>query len=198
MDEATRSAILQKLKDKGITIAAFGVVGASNPADWRKLFEFCKAMGIGTITAEPSEKDLPVISKLCDEFLINVAIHNHPNPSHYWKPEILLNAIAGQSSRIGACADIGHWVRSGLNPVECLQKLKGHVLHLHMKDLNEKNNNNAHDVHWGTGVSDIAGVIAELKAQNFKGMMSAEYEYNWNNNRADVAASVVNFRNMLN
>ena len=196
MDDAKRKAVLEMLKANNVKVVAFGVTSAGNEADWVKLFEFCKAMGIHTITSEPNEKDIPLLSKLADQYQINVAIHNHPDPSHYWNPDIVLNAIKGQSKRIGACADIGHWVRSGLDPVACLKKLEGHVLHSHMKDLHEKGKG-GHDVHWGEGVSDIPAVIAELKRQNFKGAISAEYEYNWLSNSADVAASVVNFRNLV-
>ena len=196
MDDAKRKAVLEMLKANHVKVVAFGVTGANSEASWIKLFEFCKAMGIHTITSEPSEKDIPLLSKLADQYAINVAIHNHPNPSHYWNPDVVLNAIKGQSKRIGACADIGHWVRSGLDPVACLKKLEGHVLHSHMKDLHEKGKG-GHDVHWGEGVSEIPSVIAELKRQNFKGAISAEYEYNWQSNSADVAASVRNFRNLV-
>lgn len=196
MDAATRTKILQKLKEKGIKMVSFGVVNANGDADWRQLFEFGKAMGLENFTSEPNEKDIPLISKLCDEFKINVAIHNHPEPSHYWNPDIVLAAIKGQSKRIGACADIGHWVRSGLDPVACLKKLEGHVVQLHFKDLHEKGKG-GHDVHWGTGVGNIPGVIAELKRQKFKGVLSAEYEYNWNNSVPDVTASVKNFREIV-
>lgn len=197
MDVSARQQILQKLKEKGVKLVAYGVVKANNEADWRQLFEFGKAMGIQTFTSEPEEKDIPLLSKLCDEYKISIAIHNHPIPSHYWNPDIVLAAIKGQSKRIGACADIGHWVRSGLDPVECLKKLEGHVLHSHMKDLNEKDNKKAHDVVWGTGVSNIKGVMEELKKQNFKGMISAEYEYNWYNSVPDVKESVNYFRNVV-
>ncbi len=196
MSDATRKAILDKLKTTNVKVIAFGVTSVNTDAEWVKLFEFCKAMGIRTITSEPNEKFIPLLSTLADKYEINVAIHNHPSPSHYWNPDILLNAIKGQSKRIGAAADIGHWVRSGLDPIACLKKLEGRVLHSHMKDLNEKSKK-GHDVHWGEGVCDIAGVIAELKRQNFKGAISAEYEYNWHSNSADVAASVINFRNMV-
>jgi len=196
MNEAARKAVLDLLKAKNVQMIAFGVTGANDEAGWIKLFEFGKAMGIKTITSEPNEKDIPLLSQLADKYQINVAIHNHPNPSHYWNPDVILNAIKGQSNRIGACADIGHWTRSGLNPVQCLKKLEGHVLHSHMKDLHEESRN-GHDVHWGEGVSNIPGVIAELKRQNFKGGISAEYEYNWESNSKDVAASVVNFRNLV-
>ena len=197
MSEFKRNQILQRLKENGITLQTYGVVSANSDSDWRQLFEFCKSMGIGTITSEPNDKDIPLLSKLCEEYQINVAIHNHPQPNRYWHPDAVLAALKGQSKRIGACADIGHWVRSGLDPVECLKKLEGRVFHLHMKDLNEKNNKKAHDVHWGQGVSNIDGVIQELKRQNFKGMISIEYEYNWDNNAPDVAASIGYFRKAI-
>ncbi len=201
MEATVRDRILEKLKEKGVKLYAYGVENPANEAEWRQLFEFGKAMGIQTFTSEPGEKDMPLLSKLCETYKINVAIHNHPYPKHYRKPEIVLGAIKGQSERIGACADVGHWVRSGLDPVECLKKLEGHVLHLHMKDLNYKEGKDDgaddRDVHWGTGVANTDGVIKELKRQNFKGMISAEYERNWENNVPDVTASVAYFRSAL-
>lgn len=196
MEPAKREQILKKLKEKGIKMVAFGVINAASDEDWEKLFQFAQAMGLDNITSEPKESDLPLLSKLCDKYKINIAIHDHPNPSHYWNPDIVIAAMKGQSSRIGACADIGHWVRSGLDPIECLKKLEGHIKGLHLKDLNEKSKS-AHDVPWGTGVSNIQGVLAELKRQNFKGVISAEYEYNWLNSAPEVALSAKNVREMV-
>lgn len=197
MSAQKRELILAQLKARGLKLEAYGVVKGRNADEWRQLFEFCKAMGIQTITSEPAKSDLPLISALCDEFKINLAVHNHPSPSIYWNPDVVLSTISGHSKRVGACADIGHWVRSGLDPVESLKKLEGHILHLHMKDLNERNKRDAHDLPWGTGVSNIKGVVEELKRQNFKGMISVEYEYNWFNSGPEVAASVKYFRSIL-
>ena len=197
MDAAKRTKILQRLKEKGIKMVSYGVVNAKSDEDWLQLFEFGKAMGLENFTSEPDTKYIPLISKLCDQFKINLAIHNHPQPSPYWNPDIVIAAIKGQSKRVGSCADIGHWVRSGLDPVESLKKLEGHVIQLHVKDLNEKNKKEAHYVHWGTGVSNIDGVIKELKRQRFKGLLSVEYEHNWYNNVPDVTASVQYFRTAL-
>jgi sugar phosphate isomerase/epimerase len=198
MDAAKRTQILDLLKKKGVTIVAFGVVSppANSPdmrKEWEQLFEFAKAMGLENITSEPRRQDLDIVSELAEKYKINVAIHNHPNPSYYWNPDTVLNAIRGKSQYLGACADIGHWVRSGLDPVECLKKLEGHVKGLHVKDLNEKART-AHDVPWGTGVSNIEGVLTELKRQHFKGMCSAEYEYAWEHNTPLVAQSAKYFR----
>lgn len=193
MDEDTRAKVLSLLKDRNVKMVAFGVVGADSEEEWIKIFEFSKAMGVETITSEPNEKDLQLLSDLCDKYQINLAIHNHPKPSQYWNPDIILNAIKGKSNRLGICADVGHWLRSGLDPVESLQKANGHVFQIHMKDLNTKNEN-SHDVHWGKGEINMDAVIKELKKQKFKGGISAEYEHNWENNRPDVAQSVANFR----
>ncbi|MEO5889508.1 MAG: sugar phosphate isomerase/epimerase [Ferruginibacter sp.] len=201
MDAATQQKILKTLENKKLKLIAYGVITPGSNDEWRKLFDFGKSMGIQTFTSEPDEKDLAFISRLCDEYGINVAIHNHPYPKHYWNPDTVLAAIKGSSSRIGACADIGHWVRSDLDPVACLKKLEGHVLHVHMKDLEaivgKDTGEENRDVHWGTGVANTAGVIEELKRQNFKGVISAEYERNWENNTPDVIASIKYFRNAI-
>ena len=36
---------------------------------------------------------------------------------------------------------------------------------------------NAHDVPFGTGVSDVPGILDELRKQGFDGNISVEYEY---------------------
>lgn len=197
MSEASKTYLRNLLKSKKIRLISYGVIKTKESAEWEKIFAFAKSFGIESITCEPALNDIPLISQLCDKYKINAAIHNHANPSFYWNPDIVLNSIKGQSKRLGACADIGHWLRSGLDPVASLKKLEGHLIQLHFKDLNGKGTMKAHDVHWGNGVGDIKGVIAELKRQQFKGVISAEYEYNWMNNVPDVKASVINFRKLV-
>ena len=194
MNEATRQKVLGMLHAKGIKMVSYGVVKPKTDSDWVLLFKFAKEMGLQNIVSEPKEEQIPLISKLCDEYKINVAIHNHPKPSHYWNPDILLAAIKGASPRVGACADVGHWIRSGLDPIECLKKLEGHVIEFHMKDLNEKGVRSAHDLPWGTGISNIPAIMQEMKRQNFKGIISIEYEYNWEHNAPEVKASAEYFK----
>jgi sugar phosphate isomerase/epimerase len=90
---------------------------------------------------------------------------------------------------MGACADVGHWMRSGLDPLECIKKLDGHIICLHFKDLNEYGMN-AHDVPWGTGVGKTRELMTELKRQNFHGAFCVEYEYHWDNSSPEIARCV--------
>ena len=198
MDAAKRKAILKQVRSKGMKIEAFGVIRISGEAEWKQLFAFAKAMGIKNINTEPKEEDLAVIGRLADRYKIRVSFHNHPKPRQYWNPDMVLSAIQKADSKyVGACPDIGHWIRSGLDPVASLRKLEGHIQHLHFKDLNEAGVLQAHDVHWGTGVAGVKAILQELRRQQFKGMLSAEYEYNWEDNVPDVTASIRNFRKML-
>ena len=195
MDADTRKAVKKMLNDRGITLVAYGVVRAKDEAEWKTLFEFAKDMGILNINSEPEPAQFAYIRPMAGQYKINVALHNHPKPSRYWHPDTVLAAVGG-SRYIGSCSDIGHWVRSGLDPVECLKKLDGHVLGMHFKDVKQDTAGvgKFHDVVWGTGNSKVEAVIAELKRQRFRGPISAEYEYHWENNGPEIAESVKNFR----
>src|ERR1051325_1426254 len=192
------AAIKARMKEKGIdpTFVNMGVVKPSiDEAESRKIFEGAKRLGISVLVAEPETHGkmeelgpvMDVVEKLAKEYNIKVAIHNHPGPKNfYWKPETVLAAVKGRSPLLGSCADVGHWVRSGLDPVDCLKKLEGRVITLHFKDLNEPGLK-AHDGPWGTGHSNAKGMLAELKRQKFKGAICVEYEHNWENSSPDLA-----------
>ncbi len=197
MNPETRTKILELAKSKGITIMACGVVICNNEAEWRRLFDFAKTMGIKVITSEPAANDLDLVEKLADQYNIDVAFHNHPQPSPYWNPDLLLTALKGRSQHMGSCADVGHWKRMGIDPVEALKKLEGRIRILHFKDIAE-GGAKAHDVIWGEGVCNVEGMLKELKRQHFKGMFSIEYEYNEENPVPDMAQCITNFQKITN
>lgn len=197
MPSNIRLEVLQKLRQADVRLMNYGVVGLpNNEAECRKVFEFARDMGIETIVSEPPEDAFPLINRLLkeDRFKhLKVAIHNHPKPSHYWNPDTVLKVCEGMVDRIGACADTGHWTRSGVDPVEAIKKLEGRIMSLHLKDLNEFGVRSAHDVIWGNGESKVRQVLAELKKQGFAGVFSIEYEHNWLNSMPEIAGCVSYF-----
>ncbi len=193
LSDEQMQGILDKLKADGLypKFVNMGVVQLPpDEAKSRKVFEFAKKYGIDTLVAEPATNALDTVEKLCREYNIKVAIHDHPKGhSIYWNPEAVLAAIQGRTPLMGACADVGHWMRSGLDPVECLKKLQGHIICLHFKDLNEMKPN-AHDVPWGTGIGQTKALMQELKRQNFHGAFCVEYEYHWETSQPEIAECV--------
>jgi sugar phosphate isomerase/epimerase len=191
LTDEQRARIDEKLKADGFGhFVNAGVVQLpADEAKSRKVFEFAKKWGIGVLVAEPAPDALDTVEKLCKEYNIKVAIHDHPRPNHYWNPDVVLAAIKGRTPLMGACADVGHWMRSGLDPVECLKKLDGHIIALHFKDLNEMGLK-AHDVPWGTGIGQTKALMEELKRQHFHGAFCVEYEYHWDNSSPEIAQCV--------
>ena len=187
--------VIQKLKDTNVTAVSYGVVTIGNDeAGARKVFDFAKKLGLENVVSEPPEKAFDMLDKLTGEYGINLAIHDHPKPSHYWNPDAVLKVVEGRSKRIGACADVGHWYRSGLVPVECVKKLDGRIIESHFKDVDE----NKEDVVWGTGKVDDKGCLEELKRQGAKPFFAIEYEKGEGDELiANVSKSVDNFSAMV-
>lgn len=191
MGEQATAAVKAALNQYGVTPVAFGVTDIpTDKAAARKLFAWAKSFGIMVINTE-SAGSLDTIEAMVKEFDIKVGFHDHPkraNDPNYrmWDPNYILSLVKNRDKRIGSCADTGHWIRSGIKPVDALRILKGRVVSSHLKDLNEFTPN-GHDVPFGLGVSDMAGILDEFKKQGFNGPASVEYEYNWDNSIIDVA-----------
>ncbi len=189
-----------KLRQHGLKAVNYGVVGIPNDeAQARKIFDFAKKMGLYAITTE-SANAINLIEKLAREYDIAVAFHNHPgdirNPAYkVWNPYYVAGLVEGRDPRLGACADTGHWARSGIKPLEALRVLRGRIISAHLKDLNEFGKREAHDVPFGQGVCDIGAVLDELKQQGFRGNLSIEYEHNWENSLPEVTQCVNFVRN---
>ncbi len=184
-----------KLEETGVRLVNYGVVGLGNDeAEARKVFDFAKIMGIPTITSEPQAGSFDLLEKLVKEYDIKLAVHNHPkrenNPDYkYWDPEYVLDCVKGRDPRMGACADTGHWIRSGIKPIDALKILEGRIISSHLKDLNEFAPG-AHDVPYGKGVADVKACLDELNRQGFEGNVSIEYEYNWTSSVPEIAECV--------
>ena len=189
MSDASKTKLKQLLQSKGIQIVAMGVISPDTKEEWKKAFDLAKEFGLSYITAEPKKDQWNMVDSMAGAYGLKIAIHDHPKPNMYWSPDSVLAAIQGHPN-IGSCADVGHWARNGLNPVECLQKLEGHVYGVHLKDIKVFNQTNAEDTIVSKGVIDFPAIFAELKRQHFSGMLSIEHESNWYHNLPDVIETV--------
>ncbi len=179
-DAAAIAAMKKKVADLGLTISAHGVNGfGGDAAANRKVFEFAKAAGIPTISADPSPEAFKSLDELVKEFDIRIAIHNHGPKHRYDKVVDVLRAIEGHDPRIGACADLGHYIRSGEKPVEVIRLLKGRLYGIHLKDFQDMQDVTK-GVILGKGHLDVPAVFAALVQTGFpkNGAVSLEYEEN--------------------
>ena len=191
MDAATRQGVLDLAKSKGVRIVGAGVFTSKDPQAWEDFFAFAKDMSMEYITCEPPLDMWDYIESLSDKYGLKVAVHNHPKPSDYWDPDVLLKAIEGRSQNIGSCADVGHWKRCGLDQLECLRKLDGRLISFHFKDITGPETEPAmHDTVWGTGILDVPAMVEIMRSQHFDGYIAIEYEYNWDNSIPEIRSSI--------
>lgn len=162
------------IKKHGLIMESIYVVGGNTVAKWKKDFELAKQLKVKYLTAEPAVHQLDMVDSLAGVYGIKVAIHNHwKGTSAYWHPDSVLLALKNHPN-FAACPDLGHWPKSGINPVEGLKKLEGRIIAIHLKDIAEYNNPKLTDVPVGTGVINFPAVFEELKRQKFKGHIMIE------------------------
>ena len=186
-----RKELKAKLAERGMYLSSLFANFNGAPDQAKRLFEFCQEMGTGTIVAEPPAAALDMIERLCGEYHINVAFHNHARgQSPYWQPEQVLAACQNRTERMGACVDAGQWARSGLDPVESLRKLKGRILAFHLKDIAKKNDPNSRNTVFGEGEGDFPKVLQELKRLGYRGLTTIDFEHDTPALQEDMARNV--------
>jgi sugar phosphate isomerase/epimerase len=172
--------MVQKVKGLGLRISAHGVNGFTKDAEAnRKVFEFAKKAGVKNISAAPTPDSMDSLNDLVKEYDIRIAIHNHGPSDRFNKVVDVLRAIEGRDPRIGACADLGHFIRSGEKPVDVIRALAGRLYGVHLKDFAEMKES-TRGVILGQGHLDCAAVFDAMIQAKFPadGALSLEYEEN--------------------
>jgi sugar phosphate isomerase/epimerase len=123
------------IRQKGLKAESVYIVGDSTILSWKKQFDIAKQLGATFVTAEPPVDMWDSIDSLAGVYGMKVAIHEHwKGVSQYWHPDSVLAAIQDHPN-FGACADLGHWPKSGINPLDAVKKLKGNIIGVHLKDI---------------------------------------------------------------
>ena len=169
---------IEKLKamiaQKGLTCESIYIAGDTSIKSWVRQFDIAKQFGVQFVTTEPPLNMWNSIDSLAGAYGVKLAIHEHwRGMSHYWNPDTVLLALKGHPN-FGVCADLGHWPKSGIDPLEAVKKLSGHILVVHLKDIAAANDPTLKDVPVGTGIVNFPAILAELKKQNFNGYIYIE------------------------
>lgn len=182
-----------KINKKGIKMESIYITGGKTVAHWKRDFEIGKRLEVKYVTAEPPKEMWDSVDSLAKVFGMKVALHNHWNGnSIFWHPDSVLAAIKGHAT-FGACPDLGHYPKSGLNPIEAVKKLEGKIIGIHLKDIAEYNNIEIKDVTVGTGIIDFPAIFNELKRQGFKGIINIERDTKELPNNLNSVKQTVNY-----
>jgi len=188
------------LNSAGVTLIAYGVVGFDeNETKARAAFDFAKAMGIVSLSANPkkNKQTFDLLDKLVEEYDVSIAIHNHGPGALYDKISDVETMVKDRHPKMGACVDTGHFIRSDEDPVEAIARLGKRVFGVHLKDVKTLNDNGKKRKLFtilGQGDLDVTACLRHLRKLKYDNCLSLEYEENPKNPLSDIAVCLKTVR----
>jgi len=173
--------LIAAYRQAGITISSLGVEGfGPDEAHARNRFEFARKAGCRVISANFAPATflaaLPVVYKLCEEYRINLGIHNHGGYHWLGSGEILNWVFSFTRPCIGLNMDTAWALDARQDPLKWAETYANRLYAVHIKDFVFDRARKSTDVVVGTGNLDLPKLLAQLKAGGFKGEMILEYE----------------------
>lgn len=189
--------VVAKVKEAGLDLYAGGVIYMRNEGQVGQAFAYAKAAGMKIIVGVPNHDQLPLVEQMVRAHDIKVAIHNHgPGDQVYPEPESVYERVKDLDPRIGLCLDIGHTMRSGIDPSEPARRYADRLLDVHIKDVSAATGAGS-TVEIGRGVIDIPRFLRALVEIEYAGIVSFEHEKDERDPLPGVAQSVGYVRGAL-
>jgi L-ribulose-5-phosphate 3-epimerase len=151
-------------------------------ANVERACELARGLGTSVIGAgfsgEPEE-----LAPVLREHGVRLAVENHPEKT----PSELLAKIERGGEPFGTTVDTGWWGTQGYDPVQAIQELAEHVLHVHLKDV--RTVGEPHDTcPWGEGIVDIEACVRALQRLGYDGALTVEHEPEDHDPSAEIVA----------
>lgn len=161
----------------GISFSSYGIDFYPNDEMvLRNKFEFAKKANINVLGADPDPDAFDLIDRLCSEYNIRIAIHNHGRDHRYGHVRQLEEVYRNVSENIGLCLDTGWALDAGEDPVNMINKFPGRLYGVHFKDFTFDEKSNPIEAILGTGELDLKKIFSALSDINFQGYATLEYE----------------------
>lgn len=177
----TWPAVLEAFRGEGIAITGNGVVQCSpDTTANRRFFEFARLAKsrLVSVNFPPEEHEATIrsITKLCEEFGIPAAIHNHGG-KHWLGSFTMVNYILNRSPEwIGLCFDTAWCIQAGGKPLEWLDAFGGRLRGIHFKDFIFERSGQWINTAVGEGSMNLSAVLNVFRRLNFDGSICIEYE----------------------
>jgi sugar phosphate isomerase/epimerase len=117
------------------------------------------------------ETDRGRVVELLHEHGLKLGVENHPEAT----PAEVLAQIDGGDGALGTVIDTGWWATMGYDPVQAIEELAPHILHVHLKDVLREGL--PHETcRWGDGIVPIEACVRKLLELGYTGALEVEHE----------------------
>lgn len=121
------------------------------------------------------------VGKMCAERGITACFHPHANTAIYTKEQIDLFLSLTDPALVGLCLDTAHTTLAGMDAVEATRHFAPRIRYMHLKDVDPDAGVSpqwpmARFLPLGLGTVDFKGVVRELKAAGYDGVLCVELD----------------------
>ena len=175
----SRKEMKQRMADQGISMTNYYADVNTDRDAAVKAFEFAKEMGVKTIVAEPPPEAFDMVEKLCDEYAINLAIHNHPKSPRVAILEAGQRGGGVQRTRQTDWCLLRHRTLGPLRPQadRLPEEDAGPDHHVPSERRGRMGQARGARCSLGTRGGRLHGDPEGTEAQGFQGLMTVEYEH---------------------
>jgi sugar phosphate isomerase/epimerase len=187
------AAMCQAARDQfdhaGIRCVSYYTATIKDNRDLDLAVRFAKIFGARNVSGDATG---PMLNHIDERFTregLTFGIHNHwfKQKFAYESVDDVLHGLSGLSKTMGATLDVGQMAACGQDPLDAVRRLAPYLKVVHLKDVAAAGAE--HNVLFGHGIVNIPGVMKELKAIDFKGLVAIEYEKDTDSN-ADMKYQV--------
>ena len=166
----------QKCAANDVIPYALGPIYMKTMEEADEAFDYAIRFGGNLLVGVPNYELLPYIEQKVKETGIRLAIHTHgPDMQLYPDAKDAYENIKDLDSRIGICIDLGHTVRLDINSAEDLLIYKDRIFDIHIKDETLAAEEGT-TCEMGRGVMDFKPILDAIKAIEYRGVVSLEFE----------------------
>jgi L-ribulose-5-phosphate 3-epimerase len=162
-------AIARETLDRhGLRVATYATwVDAANV---QRACELARGIGTDVIGAGFSGEP-EALAPALREHGVRLAVENHPERT----PGEILSEIERGGEMFATTVDTGWWGTQGYDPVQAIEELAEHVVHVHLKDVYAVGE--PHETcPWGAGIVDIEACVRALQRIGYDGALTVEHE----------------------
>jgi len=164
----------RKFRDAGIYVYAYNMNFPADDfteAEIERTFEMTKALGAQVmVPAVGASATIARLDPFAKKHRIRYGIHNEESIR---TPQDFDRIRKGLSDYAAITLDIGHFVASGSDPIDYINKHQDDIINLHIKDR-RKHNGSA--VPFGQGNTPIKEVLSLLRERKYRVPATIEYE----------------------
>ena len=192
---AELKALVAKCRDHGVEIYGAGPLNIGSPDEAKKVFDYAAALGVKTVVGVPwqqaedgskawgkrraSRELCELTSKLCAEYDMRCAIHNHGrnpktgSPALYGAPCDTWEMVKDLDPRMGICMDVAYTLADGFDPADTIRAYRKRLFDLHFRNIAQPDNGSS-GAAAHRGKIDSVRIVRALKETGYDGWCGIE------------------------